>query len=66
MLVYMLLDNFIGPCLNASGRLELASLGVELLLTENEQKAKELAEKLSLLNIERQSLTQEGFRGRYK
>ena len=50
----------IGPCLNASGRLELASLGVELLLTENEQKAKELAEKLSLLNIERQSLTQEG------
>lgn len=50
----------IGPCLNASGRLELASLGVELLLSENEQDANELAIKLNDLNIERQKLTQQG------
>ena len=50
----------IGPCLNASGRLELASLGVELLLTEDEEVAKQLAERLSELNIERQNLTQKG------
>ena len=50
----------IGPCLNASGRLELASLGVKLLLSENEQEANELAIRLNDLNLERQKLTQQG------
>lgn len=49
----------IGPCINATGRLETADLSVELLITENEEKAKELAKKLVELNKERQELTSE-------
>jgi len=47
----------IGPCINATGRLDKASLSVELLLCEDEQKAIELANKLNDLNKERQSMT---------
>lgn len=47
----------IGPCINATGRLEIADISVELLITENEDRAKELAEKLNDLNITRQDLT---------
>lgn len=50
----------IGPCINASGRLEFAGLALDLLLAENEEKAKELSKKLNNLNIERQNLTQLG------
>ena len=50
----------IGPCLNASGRLQTARLALELLLCEDMKKAKEMAEELKLLNEERKSMTQEG------
>ena len=47
----------IGPCINATGRLESADLSVELLITENRDRAKELALKLYELNQKRQELT---------
>ena len=48
----------IGPCLNATGRLESASLSVDLLLTgEDDRRRIELAHKLAELNEERKSLT---------
>ncbi|MDD3251634.1 MAG: single-stranded-DNA-specific exonuclease RecJ [Lachnospiraceae bacterium] len=50
----------IGPCLNASGRLQTAKLALELLLCEEPERAKGLAEELKLLNEERKTMTQEG------
>lgn len=47
----------IGPCINATGRLDKASLSVELLLCEEFEEAEELAKKLYSLNKERQDLT---------
>lgn len=47
----------IGPCINATGRLESAALSVELLLCTEEEEAERLAKKLHELNIERQELT---------
>lgn len=47
----------IGPCINATGRLETAKLSVELLLAEDEELAKNLAAKLHKLNMERQEMT---------
>jgi single-stranded-DNA-specific exonuclease len=47
----------IGPCINATGRLDTASLSVELLLCEDEKRAEELARELRSLNLERQALT---------
>ena len=47
----------LGPCINATGRLETADLSVELLITEDEKYAEELAKKLYELNVERQELT---------
>lgn len=47
----------IGPCINATGRLETAKLSVELLLTEDETISKDLAVKLYKLNLERQEMT---------
>ena len=47
----------IGPCINATGRLETANLSVELLITEDEKQAEELAKKLYDLNVARQELT---------
>lgn len=49
----------IGPCINATGRLETADLSVELLITEDINKAKALANQLSELNTIRQDLTKE-------
>ncbi|MDD3480989.1 MAG: single-stranded-DNA-specific exonuclease RecJ [Patescibacteria group bacterium] len=46
----------IGPRLNAAGRLEHAKNALELLLTKEETKAKEIAKELSRLNSERQDL----------
>ncbi|AJF08143.1 single-stranded-DNA-specific exonuclease RecJ [Geoalkalibacter subterraneus] len=46
----------IAPRLNASGRLESASLGVELLLTQDEQQAQSIARQLDALNRERQRI----------
>ena len=47
----------LGPCINATGRLETADLSVKLLITEDEKYAEELAKKLYDLNVERQELT---------
>lgn len=47
----------IGPCINATGRLETAKLSVELLITEDEEKAKILAKELHELNTKRQEMT---------
>lgn len=47
----------IGPCLNASGRLETAKLALSLLLSEDEGEADELAGKLKELNDIRKEMT---------
>lgn len=46
----------LGPRLNAAGRLGDASIGVELLTTEDDAKAAEIARKLDLENRKRRSL----------
>lgn len=50
----------IGPCLNASGRLDSAKKGLELLLTEDEESAIKLAEEIVDLNDARKNMTKEG------
>jgi single-stranded-DNA-specific exonuclease len=50
----------IGPCLNASGRLETAKIGLQLLLADNEEKAFELAATLKELNDKRKDMTARG------
>lgn len=52
----------IGPCLNAAGRLEDASLGVELLLERDRKRADELALRLIQLNEERKQITEDAVR----
>lgn len=52
----------IGPCLNASGRLETAKYALRLLLAETTGKATQLARKLKGLNDERKSLTEAGMK----
>ena len=47
----------IGPCINATGRLEVADLAVELLTTDDDMVAEELANKLVDLNERRKELT---------
>lgn len=47
----------IGPCINATGRLETAELSVELLLTEDKNKAISLSRELLALNKKRQEMT---------
>lgn len=47
----------IGPCINAAGRLEDASTGVELMLTQDREQADALAKKLITLNEQRKDIT---------
>lgn len=49
----------LGPSINATGRLDNASLSVELLLTSDKSRAEELASELRRLNSERQQMTEE-------
>ncbi|WP_339891118.1 single-stranded-DNA-specific exonuclease RecJ [Neptuniibacter pectenicola] len=49
----------LAPRLNAAGRLEDMSIGIECLLTDSEHKAKELAATLNDLNQERKAIEQE-------
>jgi single-stranded-DNA-specific exonuclease len=49
----------IGPCLNASGRLDTAKKGLRLLLAETKSEALELARELRTLNEERKDMTAE-------
>jgi len=52
----MTIGFYIGPRLNAAGRLKHASLAVDLLLSETMEKAKNLVNELNNLNLQRQSL----------
>lgn len=49
----------VGPRLNAAGRLDDMSLGIECLITDNEQLAMELASTLDELNVERRQIESE-------
>lgn len=49
----------LGPCINASGRLDTAKRSMRLLLAEDQMEAKKLAEELKELNDERKTLTLE-------
>ena len=50
---------YIGPRINAAGRMESGNIAVELLIEEDLDKARVLAEKLNQLNIERRVLDKE-------
>lgn len=50
----------IGPCINASGRLESAEKALRLLLEDDEEKALETAKELKELNDLRKSMTENG------
>lgn len=50
----------LGPCINASGRLETATKALKLLLEKNPEKANEMAAELCSLNDERKEMTQDG------
>lgn len=50
----------IGPCINASGRLESARKGLELLLAETDSEALAMAEELKSINETRKSMTEQG------
>jgi single-stranded-DNA-specific exonuclease len=52
----MIIGFYLGPRLNAAGRLKHASLAVELLLSETIDRAKNLVFELNNLNSQRQSL----------
>ena len=50
----------VGPCLNASGRLDSAVKAIRLLETDDEKQAQTLAAELKLLNDERKDMTERG------
>ncbi len=50
----------IGPCLNASGRLDTASKAIELLMEKDQGKALAMANELVELNSQRKNMTQIG------
>lgn len=50
----------IGPCLNASGRLDTAKKGLKLLLSSSKEEADKIAFELKSLNDTRKSMTLEG------
>ncbi len=52
----------IAPILNSSGRLRTAQIAVDLLTTDSPDRARELANELFELNIERKKLAEEGYR----
>lgn len=63
-LEFTMLESFhmgfiLGPCINATGRLERATLAVELFTSEDIDTATEIAKKLSYLNDERKNMTKE-------
>lgn len=56
----------LGPCINATGRLETAERGVKLLLSKDGQEAQEIAEKLKELNEIRRDMTAKGVQAAVK
>ena len=57
---------FASPRLNAAGRLENASLSVELMTCNDDERAKEIAEHLDELNSKRKEIEQKIFEEAYK
>ena len=49
----------LGPCLNASGRLDTARQAIELMLCKDNEKAHNMAKELIALNNERKSMTEQ-------
>lgn len=49
----------IGPCLNASGRLDTARKAIELMLCKNMEEAHNMARELITLNTERKQMTED-------
>lgn len=49
----------IGPCFNASGRLDTARQAIELMLCKDNEKAHNMAKELIALNNERKSMTEQ-------
>lgn len=56
----------IGPRLNAAGRLDDMSLGIQCLLTDDEQEASDIAEQLDSLNVERRAIEDDMKQDAYK
>ena len=50
----------LGPCINASGRLDSAKKGVKLLMSQSVEEADKLAKELVNLNKERKDMTERG------
>ena len=50
----------LGPCINASGRLDTARISLQLFLEEDAQKAEAIAKELVNLNVQRKDMTAEG------
>lgn len=50
----------LGPCINASGRLDTARISLQLFLEKDRQKAVEIAKTLVEFNIQRKDMTAEG------
>lgn len=48
----------LGPCINASGRIESAATSLKLLMADSTENAKELAQKLRGFNLKRQEMTE--------
>ena len=51
----------IGPCMNASGRLDSAKIAIDMLMEDDIDKIYEYSEYLVSLNQERKKLTEDGF-----
>lgn len=51
----------IGPCINAAGRLEKASMAVDLLTSNSVEVCRDLAEKIAQLNENRKDLTKKSY-----
>lgn len=56
----------LGPCINASGRLDTAMRSLALLQCEDEEEAAKLANDLKALNDSRKALTEQGTEAAYK
>lgn len=50
----------LGPCINASGRLDTARISLQLFMEKDASKATEIAKELVELNIQRKDMTAEG------
>ncbi len=47
---------YIGPCLNAAGRLANANLALQLLISQDDEEAKKIAKKLKEINVQRKEI----------